>query len=138
MTDTTQTHDSEAPAVAGQVERPVRPWEKCSKHGPARPRVWACPTCLVELRRWKGAHAPRMEALEGLLRTAQLEAAAGREAVATLASERAANSRLTEELEEAQKQRNLLHAALLEALRVAAKVDPKGAARWLREYGFVA
>ena len=29
---------------------PVRPWEKCKEHGPAQPRVWACPACLVELR----------------------------------------------------------------------------------------
>jgi len=54
-----------------------------------------------QLRRWKSTHAPRLEALEGLLRTAQAEAHAGREAVATLASERAANSALTAEVEAA-------------------------------------
>ncbi len=54
---------------------------------------------IDRLRRWKSTHAPRIEALEGLLRTAQAEAHAGREAVATLASERAANAVLTTELE---------------------------------------
>ena len=122
-------------AGSSPVERGVRPWEQCREHGRAESNVWACPTCLVELRRWKSTHAPRLEALEGLLRTAQHEASAGREAVATLNSERAANARLTAELEEAQRQRDLLQAALLEALRVAAKFDPRGAARWLGEQG---
>lgn len=27
-----------------------KPWERCGIHGPAEDRVWACPTCLVELR----------------------------------------------------------------------------------------
>lgn len=52
-----------------------------------------------ELRRWKSTHAPRLVALEALLKDAQREAEAGREARATLASERAANARLTDELE---------------------------------------
>jgi hypothetical protein len=26
------------------------PWEQCKYHGPAASNVWACPTCLVELR----------------------------------------------------------------------------------------
>lgn len=26
------------------------PWEKCKMHGEAPDNVWACPTCLVELR----------------------------------------------------------------------------------------
>lgn len=30
--------------------RKLAPWEKCREHGPAEPGVWACPTCLVELR----------------------------------------------------------------------------------------
>lgn len=52
MTDTTQTHDSEAPAVAGQVERPVRParWWRCDTHGPAVAGAWGCPECVRELR----------------------------------------------------------------------------------------
>ena len=50
---------------------------------------------VERLRRWKSTHAPRLEALEGLLRTAQLEAHGAREAIATLASERAANAILT-------------------------------------------
>lgn len=57
---------------------------------------------IMELRRWKSTNAPRLEALEGLLRTAQAEAAAGREAIATLASERAANALLTEQVEKLQ------------------------------------
>lgn len=51
----------------------------------------------TELARWKSTHAPRLEALEGLLHAAQHEAHAGREAIATLASERAANAMLTNE-----------------------------------------
>lgn len=51
------------------------------------------------LRRWKSTHAPRIDALEGLLRHAQAEAALGVEARATLASERAANATLTNEVE---------------------------------------
>lgn len=38
------------PAVVGRLEPSVRPWERCREHGPAQPRVWACPTCLVQLR----------------------------------------------------------------------------------------
>ena len=49
------------------------------------------------LARWKTTHAPRLEALEALLSDAQQEAAAGREARATLDSERAANATLTDE-----------------------------------------
>lgn len=77
------------------VERSTRPWERCREHGPAAAGVWACPTCLVDLRRWKSTHAPRLAALEGLLHAAQKEAHDGREAMATLASERAANALLT-------------------------------------------
>lgn len=51
------------------------------------------------LRRWKGTHAPRLAALEGRLHAAQHEANAGREAIATLASERAANALLTERVQ---------------------------------------
>ena len=38
------------PAVVGRLEPSVRPWEQCREHGPAQPRVWACPNCLVQLR----------------------------------------------------------------------------------------
>ena len=38
------------PAVVGRLEPSVRPWEQCREHGPAQTRVWACPTCLVQLR----------------------------------------------------------------------------------------
>ena len=54
---------------------------------------------IERLRRWKSTHAPRLEALEGLLSTSQIEAAAGEEAIATLESERAANAILTDEIE---------------------------------------
>lgn len=54
---------------------------------------------VASLRRWKSTNAPRLEALEGLLRAAQADAKAGREAIATLASERAANATLTDEVD---------------------------------------
>jgi antitoxin component HigA of HigAB toxin-antitoxin module len=54
---------------------------------------------LADLRRWKSTHAPRIEALQGLLETAQREAAAGTEARSTLSSEREANTILTAEIE---------------------------------------
>lgn len=53
----------------------------------------------AELRRWKSTNAPRLEALQGLLEHAQIEAAKGSEATASLASERAANAILTGENE---------------------------------------
>lgn len=53
----------------------------------------------LELLRWKSTHAPRLEAMQGLLHAAQHEAHAGREAIATLDSERAANALLTDEVE---------------------------------------
>jgi hypothetical protein len=55
---------------------------------------------LDSLRRWKSTHAPRLEALQGLLETAQREAAEGTEARASLASEREANAILTAEVEQ--------------------------------------
>lgn len=54
---------------------------------------------LRELKRWKSTHAPRLAALEALLHAAQHEAHAGKEAIATLASERAANALLTDEVD---------------------------------------
>jgi biotin carboxyl carrier protein len=54
---------------------------------------------LADLRRWKSTHAPRIEALQGLLETAQREAAEGTEARSTLSSEREANTILTAEIE---------------------------------------
>jgi hypothetical protein len=96
MTDqTTQTTPE-----GRSFERPVRPWEKCAEHGPAQPNVWACPACLVDLRRWKSTHAPRLDALEALLTVAQREAAQGKEARETLESERAANALLTEQVQQ--------------------------------------
>jgi chromosome segregation ATPase len=54
---------------------------------------------LHALKRWRSTNAPRLEALEGLLHTAQHELHGAREAVATLASEREANAILTAEVE---------------------------------------
>ena len=51
------------------------------------------------LARWKSTHAPRIEALQGLLGASQIEAGIGAEAMATLLSERKANSILTDELD---------------------------------------
>lgn len=82
----------------GLVEKAPR-WWHCGTHGPGKLSAWGCPDCVAELRRWKSTHAPRIEALKGLLKAAQLEAHAGREAVATLASERAANALLTERVQ---------------------------------------
>jgi hypothetical protein len=43
------------------------------------------------------------------------------------------NARLTEALLQAEEQRDLLQAALIEAMRQIAKSDPVGVARWVRE-----
>lgn len=67
---------------------------------------------LEALRRWKSIHGPRMEATDGLLHAAQVEAAAGHEAVTSLASERAANALLTSELEDLRKEVERLTACL--------------------------
>ena len=53
---------------------------------------------VAELSRWKSTNAPRLEALQGLLDHERAEAAKGREAIASLASERAANAILTDEV----------------------------------------
>lgn len=82
----------------GLVEKAPR-WWHCDTHGAGKLNAWGCPDCVAELRRWKSTHAPRLEALEGMLKDAQLEAHAGREAIATLASERAANALLTERVQ---------------------------------------
>jgi hypothetical protein len=63
----------------------------------------ACPSIVREevqrLRRWKSTNAPRLDSLQGLLEHERREAALGVEARATLASERAANAILTDELD---------------------------------------
>ena len=76
-----------------------------------------------ELRRWKSTHAPRLEALESMLRGAQLGAAAGLEARQSLASERAANAVLAEEVERARAVIEQCRAALAEELS-APDIDP--------------
>jgi hypothetical protein len=42
---------------------------------------------------------------------------------------------LNNALRDVERQRDAMQAALLEAMRVLAKVDPRGAAKWLREQG---
>ena len=77
-----------------------------------------------ELMRWKSTHAPRLKALEGLWHAAQREANASREAVATLASERAANALLTDEVERLHGQMETLGRWIVEALKVLDTIDP--------------
>jgi DNA repair exonuclease SbcCD ATPase subunit len=67
---------------------------------------------IERLQRWRSTNAPRLEALEGLLHTAQHELHGAREAVATLASEREANAILTAEIEALRKDAERLRAAL--------------------------
>lgn len=62
----------------------------------------------AELLRWKSTHAPRITALEGLWRDAQSRLSRADEAIASLASERAANALLTDE---AEKLRSAVHEA---------------------------
>ena len=51
-----------------------------------------------EAVRWKSIHGPRLAAIEALYRDRQLDEGAGREAAATLWSERQANAILTAEV----------------------------------------
>lgn len=82
-----------------------------------------------ELMRWKSTHAPRLKALEGLWHAAQREANASREAVATLASERASNALLTDEVErlrgDVAAERDRIR-ALVEAVRDANAAEAHG------------
>ena len=82
-----------------------------------------------ELMRWKSTHAPRLKALECLWHAAQREANASREAVATLASERAANALLTDEVErlrgDVAAERDRIR-ALVEAVRDANAAEAHG------------
>ena len=102
MDDPTTNPKRHIEPETGQRSVPLH-WH-CDTHGPGKHTAWGCPECVRELRRWKSTHAPRIEALEGLLRTAQLEVHGAREAIASLASERAANALLTDEVERLQAQ----------------------------------
>lgn len=64
---------------------PVRPWEKCKDHGPAQPRVWACPACLVELRKENERLRARVLELEAVHEDASGAVLAERERCASLA-----------------------------------------------------
>jgi len=55
---------------------------------------------LEALRKWKSTNAPRIEALKGLLATANAQAERAREAVESLESERRANAILTAEVQQ--------------------------------------
>jgi hypothetical protein len=76
-----------------------------------------------EAVRWKSIHGPRLAAIEALYRDRQLDEAAGREAAATLWSERQANAILTAEV------------ARLEAERDAARVAFYESAAWKYDQG---
>ena len=76
-----------------------------------------------ELRRWKSTHAPRLDALEGLLHAAQAKAVAGDEAIATLASERAANSILTGDVDGLRNERDAALAELAQAREVLIRLE---------------
>ena len=91
---------------ACRLDRTVRPLDldaiRFLASGQDDPQSMALRECAAEiwaLRRWKSTNAPRLEALQGLLTAAQSEAHAGREAITSLASERAANAMLTDEVE---------------------------------------
>jgi len=79
---------------------------------------------LTALRRWKGTHAPRLEALQGLKDHYQAEAALGKEARTSLASEREANAILTAEIE-ARNAALMNCARQAEALKRACGPDPE-------------
>lgn len=82
---------------------------------------------IERLLRWKSTHAPRLAALEGLLKAAQVEAHKGLEARMSLASEREANALLTAEIE---RMNGIVQAALklndqmTAALRARLEVKP--------------
>jgi hypothetical protein len=88
------------------------PWEQCKEHGRAEARVWACPTCLVELR------AERDRLIAEVAR--QVEA---RDAVA------AAEYRLIGELCAARAERDRLRDALQAMMRDVVEVGAELAQR---------
>ena len=111
MSDNT-TQPEKNDAVAGPVQRAVRPLVErlrlrtLVQHGGPRGMDYGwnlqehdselhrdAAECLLELLRWKSTHAPRLEALEGLLRTAQQEAHAERERCASLCEKLAEETR---------------------------------------------
>jgi rubrerythrin len=103
---TTEQKVPDSGAVAGPVDWPVRRVDlnaiRSLASGQDDVKSMALRECAAELwmlRRWKSIHAPRLQVLEGLLHNAQLAAAKGAEALATLESERAANAILTSEVE---------------------------------------
>jgi hypothetical protein len=76
-----------------------------------------------EAVRWKSIHGPRLAAIEALYRDRQLDEAAGREAAATLWSERQANAILTAEVARLEAERDAARReAMEECARMAAQV----------------
>jgi hypothetical protein len=72
---------------------------------------------IERVRRWKSLHESRIMGLEHLLKRAWRDAEAGREAIVSLASERAANASLTAECEAAeQREAGLVGCPLTETL----------------------
>jgi hypothetical protein len=68
-----------------------------------------------EAVRWKSIHGPRLAAIEALYRDRQLDEAAGREAAATLWSERQANAILTAEVARLEAERDAARMAFYES-----------------------
>ena len=97
-------------------------WWHCDTHGPGNLNEWGCPNCVAELRRWKSTNATRLKALAKLLRAAQKEAHVAREAIATVASERAANALLTSKVRKAEAECNVLAWWMVGALGVLCDV----------------
>jgi hypothetical protein len=76
-----------------------------------------------EAVRWKSIHGPRLAAIEALYRDRQLDEGAGREAAATLWSERQANAILTAEVARLEAERDAARReAMEECARMAAQV----------------
>ena len=102
------------PAVGAQVERGVRPWGWHAGDGtPAHP--------AERVAQWPAHNRERMRYAV----YAEADTLALADQVLTL----------NNALRDAERQRDAVQAALLEAMRVVAKVDPRGAAKWLRERG---
>ncbi len=78
----------------------IKTWVARQKGDPWISTTGAMLEEIDEHRRWHSTNAPRIAALEGLLSHAQSEAAKGVEAIASLESERKANTVLTSEIDE--------------------------------------
>ena len=77
----------------------IKTWVDIQKSNPWTSTTGAMLQEIDEHRRWHRANAPRIASLEVLLSHAQNEAVKGKEAIASLESERAANTVLTDEID---------------------------------------